>query len=120
MTTTTEKKIDPSVLQQFHWTPQPQAEQLVVDLLQDFLERNAWPNRLAQRMRAETGTRFLDWIDHLSCPASDNLVRRLDSTGFSPSPAPGAPRRYVQTGGIFPAVLLTDDKITQAAIKVES
>src|SRR4051812_42997595 len=120
MTTTTEAKLDPSVLQQFHWTPQPQAEQLVVDLLQDYLERNPRANQLARRMRAETGTRFLDWIDHLSCPASDNLARRLESAGFSSSPATGAPSRYVQTGGIFPAIVLTDHKITKAAIKVES
>src|SRR6476646_8057154 len=98
-TTSTETRLDPSVLQQFHWTPQPQAEQLVVDLVQDFLDRNPSANQLARCMRAETGTRFLDWIDHLSCPASDNLALRLESAGFSHSPASGATRRYVQTGG---------------------
>jgi len=120
MTTTADTRTDSAILRQFHWTPQPQAERLVVDLLRDFLGRNPWADQLARRMRAETGTRFPDWIDHLSCPASDNLARQLESAGFTASPAPGAARRYVQPGGIFPAVLLSDERVTRAAIKVES
>ena len=111
---------DASVLQQVHWLPQPAAEELVLDLVQHFLEQNPWANRLAQRMRAETGTRFLDWIDHLSCPASANLERRLAAAGFVSRPQPRAPRRFIQEGGIFPAVLLEDGNITRVGIKVES
>ena len=57
-------------LQQFHWEPQPQAEQLVRSLVADFLGRNRFAAELSRRMKEETGTRFYDWVEAVFAPAS--------------------------------------------------
>lgn len=99
----------------FHWTPQPAAESLVKKIVADFLGRSLFAANLAAKMRDQTGTRFVDWLDHLVLPISVELVRDLQQAGFvERGPA------YVHEGGIFPAILIRDQPMAQAAIKVES
>jgi hypothetical protein len=99
----------------FHWTPQPQAQALVKQIIADFLGRSSFAAALAWKMRDEAGTRFIDWIDHLVLPISAELAQRLQTAGFIERD--GA---FVHDGGIFPAILLRDDPHWQAALKVES
>jgi hypothetical protein len=94
----------------FQWTPQPAAEALVREIVADFLAANTFAAELARRMRDETGTRFIDWLDHLSVPAAH--AARLQEAGFVRGEA-----GFVHEGGIFPMILLGEGR---AAIKVES
>jgi hypothetical protein len=99
----------------FHWTPEPAAFALVKGLASDFLRRNSFAAEVARRMTDETATRFIDWIDHFSLPASADLADQLTAAGFV--------RRdgcFIHEGGIFPAVLLREQSVTKAAVKVES
>src|SRR3954467_9566888 len=107
-------------LDQFTWTPQPRAQQIVHDLLSQFLSRSPQTARLGERMREETGTRLVDWIDHLGFPQSDDLKRHLQQAGFTEISFPGADRAFVQPQGIFPTILLSEGGPIWAAIKVES
>jgi hypothetical protein len=93
----------------FQWTPQPAAEALVKGIVSGFLE-DRFISVFARRMRDETGTRFIDWIDHLSVPA-DYAPRVLDA-GFV-----RRGEKFVHEGGIFPIVLLGQRRV---AIKVDS
>jgi hypothetical protein len=99
----------------FQWTPQPKAEALVKELLADFLNQNSFASGLAKRMREETGTRFIDWIDHILCPSTGYAGQRLEDAGFV-----GRGSVYVHEGGIFPKIVLRDQANTHIAIKVES
>jgi hypothetical protein len=49
----------------FDWPLCHEAEQLVGKQVSLFLQRNAFAQRLADRMRDETGTEFFEWVDHL-------------------------------------------------------
>jgi len=95
----------------FHWTPQPLAEALVWEIVTDFLSKNSFAADLARRMTDQSGTRFIDWLDYLSVPATGALVDRLTEAGFVPRDA-----AFVHPGGIFPTILLGERR---AAIKVE-
>jgi len=107
-------------LEQFSWQPQPRAQQIVHDLLAQFLSRSPQTATLGERMRSETGTRLVDWIDHFASPHSSELEQELKSAGFTETSLPGADQCFLQEQGIFPVIILTDGGPLRTAIKVES
>ncbi|MBI4657382.1 MAG: hypothetical protein HY735_00810 [Verrucomicrobia bacterium] len=52
--------------------------------IEDFLTRNAFALELSERMRAETGTLLIDWVDHFVLPA--DAEQPLRAAGFSSDP----------------------------------
>lgn len=113
------------ILNQFQWEPQPRAAALIQEIVTDFLNRCSDAKRLSYRMLTESGTRFLDWIDHIQIPADGPagkaLRKRLLGVGYAPEtlPAPSGAQCLVNAKGVFPRVLLVEGKTTRVAIKVE-
>src|SRR5688572_15391056 len=108
-----------SLLTEYQWTPQPQAERLVKELLDAFLARNAEAAGLAREMVEESGTRFHDWIDHIVARGEGPLATRLIAAGYSPD-ASSDGTVFRHHGGIFPPVIVTSSGEAGVAIKVES
>ena len=65
----------------FDWPVCHEAEMLLLNRIDAFRARNRFANQLAERMRAETGTLLLDWIDCLVLPRDDERVVR--EAGFT-------------------------------------
>ena len=107
-------------LKQFHWEPQPVAQQLVNEMIAAFLGALPAAKTLADRMKSETGTRFLDWIDYLAVPADAGLEARIKSAGFVADPTLGVANAFVHPGGIFPTIILDRGTVRRTGIKVES
>jgi hypothetical protein len=61
---------------QFDWPLAFDAEKLLRQHLNSFLERNSFARQLAVRMREETGTDFFEWIDHLVLPPENEQPLR--------------------------------------------
>ena len=57
----------------FDWPLCYEAENYILGKIESFLERNSFARALADRMVRETGTLFLDWIDHLVLPPDESL-----------------------------------------------
>ena len=74
-------------LQMFQWKPCPEGQRLVDLLISDHLEQAPKSRQLASAMADQTGTRFLDWLDHL---VTDRpwLIPDLEGAGFTPAAAP--------------------------------
>ena len=70
-------------------------------------------------MRDETGTRFIDWIDHIRLNRSDRRVAQLEKVGYRAASEHISYTVYVNPSGVFPAVLAWDGG-TEIGIKVES
>jgi hypothetical protein len=104
----------------FQWTPQPAAERLIGRMLQAHLDRTPLAADLARRMRDETGTRLVDWTDHLLLPDTPEIEDELLAAGFELMPEPMAQRYFVHLGGIFPRVLLGVEGQIALAFRVES
>ena len=93
-------------LQEYRWTPQPAAAGVIEEALAEFRRVN-WIADFERRLRSETGTRLVDWIDHVVVPASDEQGSRLAAAGFSSLETDhGSIWRH--PGGLFPTVLLHD------------
>ena len=108
-----------SDVEQYSWTPQPAAAALVHQLLNDAMGRCAPLAEFANALRSETGTRIVDWIDHLAVPASGSIESQLRDNGFVVSNT-GAVHVWEHVDGLFPAVLTHRDAATRVAVKVES
>jgi hypothetical protein len=66
---------------QFNWPLCYDAEQLFLDRIKAFLSHNSFAAILADRMRNETGTLLIDWIDHLILSVQDEPALR--KVGFA-------------------------------------
>lgn len=65
----------------FDWPVCYEAEHWVLEQLAGFCERNPFLQSLSQRMRDETGTLLLDWVDHLVvAPKHESNLRALGYT----------------------------------------
>jgi hypothetical protein len=101
------------------WSPQPTAFTFICGLANDFLETCPEAAAFADRMRTETGTRFIDWLDHIRLNRHDRRVVPLEDAGYHPASANASYTVYVNNNGVFPAVL-TWDGCTEIVIRVES
>jgi hypothetical protein len=115
---------DPAREKQFDWPVCYEAEEFLLRSIDDFLVRNTFARQLAQRMRDETGTLLLDWIDYVGLPIrSEEALRKI---GFVADPlaqtCDGAVALYHPVG-MLPRILLvaSDADLPLAlAIHVES
>src|SRR5581483_7098052 len=76
----------------FDWPLCYEAENLVLNQIEMFCGRNSAAARMSERMRAETGTRLIDWIDYLVLPV--DLEPALRQAGFIPDPLGDAPATW--------------------------
>lgn len=68
----------------FDWPLCYEAENLVLNQIEGFCARNSAAAQMSERMRSETGTLLIDWVDHLVLPAGLEPVLR--NAGFTPDP----------------------------------
>jgi hypothetical protein len=83
-TATTGKRQQIEADNQFNWPLCYEAENLLLDRINAFLEQNSFARILSERMRDETGTLFLDWVDHMVVSPSDEAALR--DAGFTDDP----------------------------------
>jgi hypothetical protein len=91
----------------FDWPLCYEAEELILRLLDSFLERSNLARTLAQRMRDETGTLFIDWVDHLVM--SPTAQAELWAVGYQPEhgvEVPADQRALWHPEAMLPRVLL--------------
>ena len=90
----------------FEWKRWPETEAFVDELIATALAGNAFAATLAERMPAETGTRFTVWVDHLVVTDGPAWSDRLEALGYERQPiryAVGSPV-FAHPGGIFPRI----------------
>lgn len=91
----------------FDWPLCHDAERFIVGQLDSFLNRNALAQRLAGRMADETGTLFIDWVDHLTVPQAG--CPDLQAAGFVDDPSAETPaqlRAFWHPEALLPRVLV--------------
>ena len=107
-----------NVLQAFHWEPQPAAWRFINAIVADFLAACPEAAALAKRMSNETGTRFVDWIDHIRLPRRDPRVHEFKQAGYQADREGKGYAVFLNDHGKFPAVIVWDGKF-EIGIKVE-
>ncbi len=105
----------------YEWTPQPEGQAVINELLDAHLAGCGFSRTLARKMSEDAGTRFSDWVDFIAAPDDADLQRRLESAGFTrkDESAPNM-KRYEHDGALFPSILLSDVKGVEVGVKVDS
>jgi len=103
----------------FLWEPQPKAAQLVGKLVDEQCRAFPPAKNLADRLHQETGTRLVDWLDHLMCPESDELREQLKAAGFHCGYR-GQVNTWEHPDGMFPRIRLREGAPHGMALRVES
>jgi len=110
----------------FDWPLCYEAEKFILEQVEAFCSRNSFAAKLAQRMRAETGTLLIDWVDHLALSVdAESTLRRagftVDPVGETPA---GGQAVLWHPQAMLPRVLLgtatpSQDYPAELAIRVE-
>ena len=107
------------ILDTFDWTLQPEAALFVERHLEAYCRRSPAAQHLRRDLLAKTGTRLIDWTDHLVLPQQPNLESELRSAGFTPSRDETHPV-WRHAGGLFPSIEMDGPSGGGLVIKVES
>ena len=101
------------------WTPQPDPARLIRKLLEECLDRCSFADELSRRMLSETGTRMVDWLDHIGLPVDDPLLDEITDVGYVRADQQGT-IAYEHKKGLFPRIRIHYGGSRQLAVKVES
>ena len=100
------------------WVCQPEAWSFLQDRLQQFCEWNPVISDWRDRLLKQTGTRLVDWIDHLTLREVDVSADQLVRLGFQFS---SDREGWCHTQGLFPTIRRPeDDGEVGLAMKVQS
>ena len=101
--------------EKFQWKPQPEAERLVRELVDGFLERCPEARTFARRLADEAGIRLPDLIDHIATHPSSVDRSRLRAVGYEEHKGD----LFKHPGGMFPPIVLSESLEREIALKVE-
>ncbi|MCI0331790.1 MAG: hypothetical protein L0228_01025 [Planctomycetes bacterium] len=106
MSTTTAPSLD-----EYTWEVHPEAARWVSRTVAMLAKRNPTIDRLGRVLREKTGTRLIDWIDHLAVDAADAAVEReLTEVGYiAESNGDGISWRHPL--GMFPPVIVDAGRV---------
>src|SRR5881296_1395189 len=100
----------------FDWPLCHDAENFILSGLEAFTKRNSFARRLEERMRSETGTLLLDWVDHVIVPRPEQKAVR--ALGFVEDPLGETPAHLEalwHPEAMLPRVLLERESRTAVA-----
>jgi len=103
----------------YQWSTQPEAFNFLRLLTDHFLAACPEASAFANRMRDETGTRFIDWIDHIRLNTHDPRAAKLEEVGYRSVSHEGTYVVFVNDSGVFPQIIVWAGA-GEIAIKVES
>ncbi|MGA3286625.1 MAG: hypothetical protein ABSD46_04295 [Bacteroidota bacterium] len=112
---------------QFNWPLCYDAEQIFLDRIKAFLSHNSFAAILADRMRNETGTLLIDWIDHLVLSVQHESALR--KVGFAEDllsgPSIKGQKYFCHPEAMLPRIIIdqnvnTNESPTTLAIHVDS
>ena len=120
----------PNFNSEFDWQRHPLADQLIRALVEQACSNIPAASNLNQRMLKETGTRFVDWVDHVAV-APQTLVNdieiesALSTAGFELTAQTADEKCFRHHGGLFVPVYVCnefkDGPIrSRVAIKIDS
>ncbi len=101
MSTTTAPSLD-----DYTWEVQPEAARWVSRTVSALAKRNPTIDRLGRVLREKTGTRLIDWIDHLAVDAADAAVERELAEVGHIAESNGDGNSWRHPLGMFPPVIV--------------
>lgn len=92
------------------WECQPHAETLILNIVEQCCQANAFINDLKDHLLKHTSTRLFDWVDHVFAEYSDSLEAQLNNCGFIFQHAAPSYRVFYHPGAQLPRIILNEEE----------
>lgn len=89
----------------FQWECQPQAEKLILDIIEKSSRLNPAISKLSQELLEKTNTRLFDWVEYVIAEEDSELIQNLQKAGFVKQ-GEGNVHVWVHPGAQLPRVVL--------------
>ena len=109
-----------SLNEDFDWQRCPEAARRVEKRIDEIVSEVRFASCLRQRMRDETGTRFIDWVDHICLPFNDPLSEMVEELGYFRAEHDAAQEVWLHPGAMVPAIRLREQPDSGVWLKVDS
>ena len=106
--------------EEFDWKRCPEVGQMLANRIDQMVNEIPFASRLRQRMLEETGTRLIDWVDHLCLPASDPMSARVEEMGYSRVAVDAQEEVWRHSRALVPAICIREQATTDLCLKVGS
>ncbi len=106
--------------EEFDWQRCPEVGRLLAKRVDQVVSDIPFASRLRQRMLDETGTRLIDWVDHLCLPVSDPLYPRIEEMGYSRSVLDADKELWRHPRALVPAIRIREQTTTDVCLNVGS
>src|SRR5262245_21301916 len=93
----------------FQWKCQPQAETLILKILDKAMHAHPFIASLSQDLEKHTSTRLFDWLDHVGLSNTPELEKELQETGFASDITTSTYRVFHHPGAQLPRVVVYDE-----------
>ena len=108
----------------FDWKQQPEADSMYRQLVDDFCKACDFADSLRDRMLTETGTRLIDWVDHIAVSQStqlngDSFESQLIEFGYTFDAENEHGRWYTHSGGLFVPICVAASESRRLVVRVE-
>lgn len=102
----------------FQWKCQPQAEALILEVLDLALQANQDIADLQSSLLKHSSSRLFDWLDHVIVGSSEEMETKLEIAGFISESVTPASRTFHHPGAQLPRVVVQDHAPTVSGIAV--
>ena len=109
-----------SLNEDFDWQRCPEVARLVAKRIDEIVSEVRFASCLQQRMKDETGTRLIDWVDHISLPFTDPFAGEIEELGYARTEHHGEQAVWRHPGAMVPVIRLQEQSTADLCLKVES
>ncbi|MFK7779177.1 MAG: hypothetical protein QM501_13810 [Gimesia sp.] len=103
----------------FDWRQYPETADFLNQKLDSFLSHSRLLRKFTDDLKSKTGTRLIDWVDHLELCSSGEMEETLLWLGYEKSTDSIIPL-FQHSAAQFPAVKLTSEKMESIFLSVDS
>lgn len=106
----------------FQWQCQPEAEHLIVEVVEQASRLNPFVEHLQRQLLEKTSTRLFDWLDHVVIRKSPDIEKRMEQAGYMPQGTEADLNIYHHPGAQLPRIVLKEmqDLAIGLALSVDS
>ncbi len=102
----------------FQWICQPQAERLILDVVERVAATNQFVDTLQKELLQLTSTRLFDWIEYVSISSSDDIGKDLAQTGFILQSEGQGGSVYFHPGAQLPRIFVSNLGLVDCGLSV--
>ena len=103
----------------FNWKQYPETAHYLNEQIASFYRQSPLLRKFSDDLHSKSGTRLIDWVDHLELPGSAELEETLIGLGYEKSADSKVPF-FQHPSAHFPAILLSSEKTERLFLIVDS